>query len=313
MKSGERSVIIIGLPGAGKTTVGRLIAARLGREFYDSDLEIEKTTGHSPARIITERGEPLFRSVERAEIERLMQKRGIVLAVGGGAPLQCSDLLRRDSVVILLTRELGAIAAGFDGTRPLTRNLSELEQKAQERAAVYDALSNAEIINEGVPSEVAERAALVIAPHLKARILVLDGPNLNMLGIREPEIYGSATYEEKCEMLNEAADERGIALCCRQSNHEGELIDIIQDAMYSYDGIVINPGAYTHYSYAICDALRTAERVPAIEVHISDIHSREEFRRVSVTAPVCIGQISGHGFRGYIEGIDALLERIGAV
>ena len=139
------------------------------------------------------------------------------------------------------------------------------------------------------------------------KILVINGPNLNLLGQREPDIYGRQDYAALCRMAEEHAAARGASVRCFQSNHEGAIIDVIQAAQGEYDGIVINPGAYTHYSYAIHDALK-AVTVPAVEVHISDIHSREEFRRVSVTAPACVGQISGRGFGGYTMAIDLLLE-----
>ncbi|MDR2360611.1 MAG: 3-dehydroquinate dehydratase [Oscillospiraceae bacterium] len=145
---------------------------------------------------------------------------------------------------------------------------------------------------------------------MKAKILVLNGPNLNMLGIREPTVYGNRSYADLCDFIRNTADERGIAITFKQSNHEGELIDIIQSALDAFDGIVINPGAYTHYSYAIHDALKAAERVPAAEVHISDIKSREVWRQTSVTAPACVAQISGRGFQGYVDAIDLLLERL---
>lgn len=139
-------------------------------------------------------------------------------------------------------------------------------------------------------------------------ILILNGPNLNLLGKREPGIYGTGSYDDLCMELVAYAAARDIRADIRQSNHEGALIDEIQAADGVYDGIVINPGAYTHYSYAIYDAL-LAVRVPAVEVHISDISRRETFRRTSVTAPACRGQIVGHGFRGYLEAME-LLENI---
>ncbi|MDR0857416.1 MAG: type II 3-dehydroquinate dehydratase [Oscillospiraceae bacterium] len=145
---------------------------------------------------------------------------------------------------------------------------------------------------------------------MKARLLVINGPNLNMLGVREPEIYGSASYEDLTKLIQETCyNERGIAVACYHSNHEGNIIDTIQDTLGRYDGIVINPGAYTHYSYAIHDALKGIP-VPAIEVHISDTSRREEFRRISVTAPACIAQIAGKGFGGYIDAIDILLKEL---
>lgn len=137
------------------------------------------------------------------------------------------------------------------------------------------------------------------------KILVINGPNLNMLGIREPGIYGSEGYGALCEMLEACADRLGVELELFQSNGEGEIIDAIQKAYGSVGGIIINPGAYTHYSYAIHDALK-AVGIPAIEVHISNIHTREEFRHRSVTAPACRGQICGLGLKGYILAMEAL-------
>ena len=137
------------------------------------------------------------------------------------------------------------------------------------------------------------------------KVLIINGPNLNLLGIREPGIYGSATYDDLCAMIRKHAASAGMSVAFYQSNHEGAIIDEIHKAMGHYDGIVINPGAYTHYSYAILDALK-AVRLPAVEVHISDIYARENFRSVSVTAPACVAQISGHGFEGYCEALDIL-------
>jgi len=137
------------------------------------------------------------------------------------------------------------------------------------------------------------------------RILVLNGPNINMLGIREPEIYGKATYEDLEGLINEYGRENGIGIDILQSNCEGELVTIIQKALNTYDGIVLNAGAYTHYSYAILDALY-AVNIPTVEVHISDIYKREEFRHISVIRPACIEQICGQGIEGYIQAIQCL-------
>ncbi|WP_029504437.1 type II 3-dehydroquinate dehydratase [Lachnoclostridium phytofermentans] len=142
------------------------------------------------------------------------------------------------------------------------------------------------------------------------KILVINGPNINFLGIREKAIYGKEDYPYLLSILEEKAKKEGIEIVTFQSNGEGEIIDRIQEA-YSdkTDAIIINPGAYTHYSYAIRDALASIE-IPKIEVHISNVHKREEFRHVSVTAPVCIGQIVGLGLQGYLLAVDALLSMI---
>lgn len=141
------------------------------------------------------------------------------------------------------------------------------------------------------------------------RILVLNGPNINMLGIRQPEIYGNKTYCDLCEYINLEANKMNISVDIRQSNYEGQIVDWIQTAPQNYDGIVINPAAYTHYSIAILDALKAIE-IPIIEVHISDISKREDFRKISVTKEACVKQIAGHGFDGYIMAIKELYEYI---
>lgn len=139
------------------------------------------------------------------------------------------------------------------------------------------------------------------------KYLVINGPNLNLLGQREPEIYGHGTYSQLCRMIADRAAQRGHQVRFVQSNHEGALIDAVHLAgQDGTEGIVINPGAYAHYSYALYDALR-AVAVPAVEVHISDIAAREPWRQVSVTAPACIAAISGQGFAGYLQAM-ALLE-----
>lgn len=140
------------------------------------------------------------------------------------------------------------------------------------------------------------------------KILVINGPNINFLGIREKSVYGAEDYDYLLNMIGKKGEELGIAIEVFQSNHEGAIIDRIQDAYFDgTDGIVINPGAYTHYSYAIRDALASIQ-LPKVEIHISDITAREEFRKISVTAPVCDKQIYGHGLKGYLEAIDAVME-----
>lgn len=140
------------------------------------------------------------------------------------------------------------------------------------------------------------------------KFLIINGPNLNLLGKREPGIYGDESYEALCKMVKDYAAAHSSTADCFQSNHEGAIIDAIQAADGVYDAIVINPGAYTHYSYAILDALK-AISVPAYEVHISHIDQREPFRAVSVTAPACVGQLYGHGLKGYLMAMDHFLEK----
>lgn len=145
------------------------------------------------------------------------------------------------------------------------------------------------------------------------KLLVINGPNLNFLGIREKGIYGTQDYQYLVNKIQDKASASGCEIECFQSNHEGAIIDRIQEAYFDgTEGIVINPGAFTHYSYAIRDALASIT-VPKVEIHISDITKREEFRKISVTAPACDRQIYGHGLDGYLEAVDYLLERTEAL
>ncbi|NLD49448.1 MAG: type II 3-dehydroquinate dehydratase [Clostridiaceae bacterium] len=136
------------------------------------------------------------------------------------------------------------------------------------------------------------------------RVLVINGPNLNLLGTREKEVYGNETLEDIAKKMNSEAEKLNVDLSFIQTNHEGEIIDKLHESRGKVDVIIINPGAYTHYSIAIRDAVKAVE-IPAIEVHLSNIHAREEFRSKSVIAPVCKGQISGFGSNSYIVALNA--------
>lgn len=138
------------------------------------------------------------------------------------------------------------------------------------------------------------------------RILVINGPNLNLLGTREPDVYGSTTLDELAAMVVIEGEHHGVEVVTFQTNHEGAIIDRLHDARGRYDGVILNAGAFTHYSYAIHDAI-VASEIPTIEVHISDIHSREQWRRTSVTAPACVYSITGRGIRGYGDALHRLV------
>lgn len=141
------------------------------------------------------------------------------------------------------------------------------------------------------------------------KFLIINGPNINFVGIREKGIYGTANYDTLVDMIKEKAQQLGVSAEVFQSNHEGAIIDKIQQAYFDkVDGIVINPGAFTHYSYAVRDALASVEAIPKIEVHISNVHTREEFRHNSVTVPVCNGQVVGLGLNGYLYAMQALYD-----
>ncbi len=140
------------------------------------------------------------------------------------------------------------------------------------------------------------------------KILVINGPNINMLGIREPEIYGKATYSDLMEYVEKAASRLGVEVAFFQSNHEGAMVDAIQEAYGKFDGIVMNPAAYTHTSVALLDALKSVG-IPAVEVHISDVRQREDFRQVSYVRKACVATVMGKGFDGYVEAMEVLCEK----
>ena len=143
------------------------------------------------------------------------------------------------------------------------------------------------------------------------KLYILNGPNLNFLGIREPDHYGSTTYEGLLAMICDHATEIGATVVCRQSNHEGDLVDWIQEAYFEKaDGIVINPGAYTHTSIALLDAVKSVS-IPTVEVHISRVEEREDFRKISYLRPACVATVSGRGVRGYLDAMDLLLKQGG--
>lgn len=140
------------------------------------------------------------------------------------------------------------------------------------------------------------------------KLLVINGPNLNMLGVREPDHYGKETYKDLCQKIEKHCEEKGILVDIYQSNHEGDLVDRIQKAYFDKaDGIVINPGAYTHTSIALLDAVKSVS-IPTVEVHISKVEEREDFRQVSFIRAACVKTITGHGTAGYLEAIDFLME-----
>ena len=138
------------------------------------------------------------------------------------------------------------------------------------------------------------------------KLLVINGPNLNMLGIREPAIYGSGTYDALIEEISAYAAKKQVQVSFFQSNHEGALVDRIQEAYGNVDGIVMNPAAYTHTSVALLDALK-AVAIPTVEVHISDVSAREDFRQISYVRQACVATIAGRGFDGYLDAIDLLI------
>ena len=200
---------------------------------------------------------------------------------------------------------LGAALAAGEGDS--ARNEGD-ETSVEDLVSLLDTM-DAPAADEGVAADPDEASpARAAAP---ARVLVINGPNINMLGIREPDIYGHDSYQDMLRICHEAARDAGFAECtCFQSNHEGDLIDAIQDAYGSYAGIVINPGAYTHTSIAILDAAK-AVGLPMIEVHISKVDEREEFRKVSYIRAACFEKIAGMGVEGYRKAMFDMAAHLG--
>ena len=305
-----KNIVLIGMMGSGKTTCGKLLADRLGRPFVDRDEVIEGFAGRSIPEIFEQDGEEAFRDLESMVIKELSRQEGLVIATGGGAVLRQANVsaLRDNGIILFLNRPAGEIfdSVAMDG-RPLAQEGKEaFEATFRLRLPKYRTAADAMIFDFSAP-EATVAEMLEKLNSVGKKFLVINGPNLNLLGKREPGIYGDQTYGALCRMICDYAKAHKAEADCFQSNHEGAIIDKIQEADGVYDGIIINPGAYTHYSYAIHDALK-AISVPAYEVHISNINEREPFRAISVTAPACVGQICGLGFEGYLRAMDWFLE-----
>ena len=238
--------------------------------------------------------------------------------MGGGTPVreENRELLRKLGKVVYLrvTPETVYHRLKEDTTRPLLQcadPLGRIRQLMESRREAYEACADKIIDGDGLTVE--EIADRIMEEMGKMKLLVINGPNLNFLGIREKSVYGTQDYEYLLELIRKKAESTGCDITVFQSNHEGAIIDRIQEAYFDgTEGIVINPGAYTHYSYAIRDALASIT-VPKVEIHISDITQREEFRKISVTAPVCDKQIYGQGLDGYLQAIDFIVGENGMV
>lgn len=323
MKRKRENIVLIGFMGSGKTTLGLKLSYLLRMPVEDTDKLIERQEGRSITQIFADDGEAYFRELETEMLRKCgNQKYERILSVGGGTPVNPvnRELLHKCGTVVYLRVAPETVYERLknDTTRPLLQCEDPLE-KIRELLAVRDAIYTecADIIldvDNRHSDELAEelqwklRQKVTIQKKEKKpmKILVINGPNLNFLGIREKKIYGTQDYQYLMDLIAKKAKETGDEIVTYQSNHEGAIIDRIQEAYFDgTSGIVINPGAYTHYSYAIRDALASVE-IPKVEVHISDITSREEFRKISVTAPVCNKQIYGQGLDGYLQAIDFL-------
>ncbi len=324
------NIILIGFMGSGKTTVGIRLSWKLKMPVEDTDKLIERRAGRSISEIFAGEGEASFRAMETALLEEISQGSfARILSVGGGTPVNPVNrqLLKKCGTVVYLRLRPETVYARIkeDTTRPLLQCENPLEKISslmEERKAAYEEC--ADIIID-VDKLTIDGVVQSVIGHLKKlkfeerrigkqerrgmKLLVINGPNLNFLGIREKSVYGTQDYQFLLDMISKKGWETESEIIVFQSNHEGAIIDRIQEAYFDgTQGIVINPGAYTHYSYAIRDALASIT-VPKVEVHISDITQREEFRKVSVTAPVCDKQIYGQGLNCYLHAIDFILEK----
>ena len=295
----KKNIVLIGMPGCGKSAVGRCLSQLLKMPLVDTDQMVEETAGHTIPELFAQEGEGAFRDRETAAARTAAALEGTIIATGGGMILRPENMeaLGRTGIIFFRDRALEAIIGEDHSGRPLVGSQPDkLRKLYAERIELYRKYAQYTISN----TDTAEAAAEQIAD--------LYRNNLSLLGKREPGIYGENTYESLCKRLKDFAAAHGSTADCFQSNHEGAIIDAIHGADGVYDAIVMNPGAYTHYSYAILDALKAVD-VPCIEVHISNVHQREEFRHKSVTAPACVGQICGLGLYGYEAAMGYFLSR----
>ncbi len=305
IKAAKENIVLIGMPASGKTTVGKILAERLERRFVDTDELIEEKIGMSIKEYFECFGEEKFRRIESEIIGSLAGENSLVIATGGGAILREENVsaLKYNGKLYFIDRPLDLLVP--TESRPLSSDRASVEMRYKERYSIYCDVCDVRIDAMGDAETVAEKI-----PEKKMKIYVLNGPNLNMLGIREPDKYGTHCYGELISMIQSHCRKLNIEAVCYQSNHEGELVDKIQEAYFQKaDGIVINPGAYTHTSIALLDAVK-AVSLPTVEVHISDVTKREDFRQVSYIRSACVKTITGHGIQGYIEAIDYIVEAL---
>lgn len=322
-KRALRTLVLIGFMGSGKTTLGSRVATLTGRSFCDLDEEIVRREGRSIPDIFQQEGESYFRRLETSLLKDICLADNAVVSLGGGTPIgeENSAFLKEKGedgtlCVVYLEASVNTIIerVGSGSGRPMLKGAVTRQQMRERIRQLitfrdpYYRLSATEVM--AVDDISVDRASCRIIQRLKGekamKILIMNGPNLNFLGIREPAVYGTKSYQALTEYLARKGEEMGVETEFFQSNHEGDLIDRIQQAYEDkVDGVVINPGALTHYSYALRDAIASVD-IPFVEVHISQIMDREDFRHVSVVKEVCVEQIAGLGFDSYTEGMKCI-------
>lgn len=317
----KKNIVLIGFMGSGKTTVGLRLSYRLRMPVEDTDKLIERREGKKISDIFAGEGEEYFRQKETQMLEEISERKyNRIISVGGGTPVRQENrpLLKKCGIVVYLRIKPETVYERLknDTTRPLLQcedPLARIRELMDARKTAYEECADIivdvddkrmEDILQYLTAEIQKKQG---QEKRKMKLLVINGPNLNFLGIREKSVYGNQDYQYLLNLIAEKGKATGSDITVFQSNHEGAIIDRIQEAYFDgTEGIVINPGAYTHYSYAIRDALASIT-VPKVEIHISDITKREEFRKISVTAPVCDKQIYGQGLDGYLQAIDFIL------
>lgn len=315
----KNNLVLIGFMGSGKTTIGIKLSYRIRKSIDDTDKLLQYRQGKSVREIFEENGEGYFRELETALLGELVEKRcNQIFSVGGGTPIkeENRELLKKLGTVVYLRLKPETVYNRIKGdtSRPLLlcgNPLDRIKELMEARKEAYESCADIIIdVDELSVNEVVDKLQkewYKRKRRCKMKLLVINGPNLNFLGIREKSVYGVQDYTYLKNLIKTKAKDCNCEVEIFQSNYEGGIIDRIQEAYFDgTQGIVINPGAYTHYSYAIRDALASIV-VPKVEVHISNILEREEFRKVSVTAPVCDKQIMGQGLEGYLQAIDYIL------
>lgn len=281
---------MIGMPGAGKSFMGRRIANVHKLPLVDTDLIFRQRYGKTPEDYIKEFGEDRFRVMESNIYEEVAKESGQVIACGGGVVENPENLkyLRQNGVIIWVKRNIDKLAKTG---RPISQR-DGAEEIFKRRGKLYEEWSDFDITNN-VP--------------FKKSILIINGPNLDLLGSREPEIYGTNTYDDLENAIEKKAEELEMNVSIYQSNIEGEIIETIHQAAEYYDGVIINGAGYSYTSVGILDALR-AISIPVIEVHLSDISAREDYRQKSLFAEIAKSTIDGKGIDGYLEAMEILNE-----
>lgn len=320
MRNKGKNIVLIGFMGSGKTSVGLRLSYRLRMPVEDTDKVIETKEGRTINEIFATDGEEAFRNMETALLESISTRNyRRIVSVGGGTPVREVNrpLLKKCGTVVYLRAKAETIynRLKHDTTRPLLQCENPLEritELLESRREAYESCADVivdvdDLQMEEILEQISKGLRVSYTKEKKMKLLVINGPNLNFLGIREKSVYGNQDYQFLCDMIANKAKETHSDITVFQSNHEGAIIDRIQEAYFDgTEGIIINPGAYTHYSYAIRDALASIV-VPKVEIHISDITKREEFRKISVTKEACDHQIYGQGLDGYLQAIDYIL------